>query len=212
MLVIKNKKFKISQQQLGHHKYKNLANKYKILVYITTMILGLDISTSCTGITILDYSGAVVLNTCWKFKEDDMIDKLERAKKEIKDLKKTYPITEVFIEESLQAFRPGFSSAKTILTLAKFNGILSWMIYEQMSIKPQYVGSTTARKLCGITVTKGTPAKKIVMDWLIAANHKWFMPEHKKNSLNIKDHFYDMADSYVIALAGLKLINQKLKV
>ena len=25
------------------------------------MILGLDISTSCTGITILDYSGAVIL-------------------------------------------------------------------------------------------------------------------------------------------------------
>ena len=40
------------------------------------MILGLDISTSCTGVTILDYAGTVVLNTCWKFKEDDTFDKI----------------------------------------------------------------------------------------------------------------------------------------
>ena len=138
-----------------------------------------------------------------------MFDKLEKAKKEIKELKKTYPITEVFIEESLQAFRPGFSSAKTILTLAKFNGILSWMIWDQMGIKPQYVGATTARKLCGITITKGIQAKQQVMSWMIAANHSWFNVEYKKNSSNIRDHYYDMADSYVIALAGYLLKKNK---
>lgn len=166
------------------------------------MILGLDISTSCTGVTILDYTGRVILNDCWKFKEDDVTDKLERAKKEIKDLKKKYPITEVFVEESLQAFRPGFSSAKTILSLAKFNGILCWMIWEEMKIKVQYIGSTTARKTCGIKVIKGTPAKQQVMEWMLQ-NQTWFQVEKKKNSDNIKDHYYDMADSWVIAQAGL---------
>ena len=166
------------------------------------MILGLDISTSCTGVTILDYTGRVILNDCWKFKEDDVVDKLERAKKEIKELKKKYPITEVFVEESLQAFRPGFSSAKTILSLAKFNGILCWMIWEEMGIKVQYIGSTTARKTCGIKVIKGTPAKQQVMEWMLQ-NQAWFKVEKKKNSENIKDYFYDMADSWVIAQAGL---------
>jgi hypothetical protein len=75
------------------------------------MILGLDISTSCTGVTIIDYAGRVILNTCWKFKEEEMLDKLQSAKENILELRKKYPITEVFIEESLQAFRPGFSSA-----------------------------------------------------------------------------------------------------
>lgn len=165
------------------------------------MILGLDISTSCTGITILDYAGRVVLNDCWKFKEDDVFDKLERAKKEIRELKKKYPITEVFVEESLQAFRPGFSSAKTILSLAKFNGILCWMVWEEMAIKVQYIGSTTARKTCGIKIIKGTPAKQQVMEWMLQ-NQTWFKVQYKKNSQNIKDHFYDMADSWVIAQAG----------
>ena len=54
------------------------------------MILGLDISTSCTGITILDYAGRVILNTCWKFKEEDSFEKLESAKKYIKELKNKY--------------------------------------------------------------------------------------------------------------------------
>jgi Holliday junction resolvasome RuvABC endonuclease subunit len=174
------------------------------------MILGLDISTSCTGVTILDYTGRVILNDCWKFKEDDVTDKLERAKKEIKDLKKKYPITEVFVEESLQAFRPGFSSAKTILSLAKFNGILCWMIWEEMKIKVQYIGSTTARKTCGIKVIKGTPAKQQVMEWMLQ-NQTWFKVENKKNSENIKDHFYDMADSWVVAQAGLLLLNKESK-
>jgi hypothetical protein len=174
------------------------------------MILGLDISTSCTGITILDYTGRVVLNDCWKFKEDDVFDKLERAKKEIRELKKKYPITQVFVEESLQAFRPGFSSAKTILSLAKFNGILCWMIWEEMAIKVQYIGSTTARKSCGIKIIKGTPAKQQVMDWMLQ-NQSWFKVENKKNSENIKDHFYDMADSWVIAKAGLLLLNKENK-
>ena len=171
------------------------------------MILGLDISTSCTGVTILDYTGTVVLNTCWKFKEDDSFDKLDAAKKYIRELKNKYPITEIYIEESLQAFRPGFSSAKTILSLAKFNGILSWMLWEEFNIKPNYIGSTSARKLCGIKVIKGSPAKQQVMDWMLA-NQSWFVVENKKNSDNIKDHFYDMADSFVIARAGY-LISKK---
>jgi hypothetical protein len=33
-------------------------------------------------------------------------------------------------------------------------------------------------------------------------NQNWFKVEYKKNSTNIKDHYYDMADSWVIAQAG----------
>jgi hypothetical protein len=171
------------------------------------MILGLDISTSCTGITILDYAGNVILNTCWTFRQDDSFDKLTAAKKYITEIKNKYSITHIFIEESLQAFRPGFSSAKTILSLAKFNGILSWMLWEEIGIKPQYIGSGTARKTCGIKITKGKPAKEQVMEWMLE-NQKWFVVENKKNSEKIKDHYYDMSDSYVIARAGFLQITK----
>ena len=86
------------------------------------MICGLDISTSITGVTLLNLAGDVVLNEAWDFRKyKTFFDKVEAAKQQIQKLS-TYDIEHIYIEQSLQAFRPGFSSAKTILTLAKFNG------------------------------------------------------------------------------------------
>ena len=61
-------------------------------------------------------------------------------------------IEKIYIEESLQAFRPGLSSAQVILTLGRFNGIVSWICYKVFGFEPQYIGATTARKALGIKV------------------------------------------------------------
>lgn len=164
------------------------------------MILGLDISTSCTGITLIDKNGAVLLNTYWKFKQVSMFKKLETVREEIKKLKKKYNIEKVCIEESLQSFRSGFSSAKTLSTLSKFNGTVSWLIYEILEIEPVYISASTARKRCGIKIEKSKRAKECVMEHMIT-NEKWFQVEYKKTG-KIKDHCYDMADSFVIAKYG----------
>lgn len=164
------------------------------------MILGLDISTSCTGITVIDKNGVVLLNTYWKFKQVSMFRKLEIVREEIKKIKKKYNIEKVCIEESLQSFRSGFSSAKTLSTLSKFNGTVSWLIYEILGIEPVYVSAATARKRCGIKIEKNKRAKECVMEHMLA-NEKWFQVEYKKTG-KIKDHCYDMADSFVIAKSG----------
>lgn len=166
------------------------------------MILGLDISTSCTGITVIDKNGVVLLNTYWKFKQVSMFRKLEFVREEIKKLKKKYSIEKVCIEESLQSFRSGFSSAKTLSTLSKFNGTVSWLIYEILGIEPAYVSAATARKRCGIKIEKGKRAKECVMQHMLE-NETWFQVEYKKTG-KIKEHCYDMADSYVIAKFLLK--------
>lgn len=164
------------------------------------MILGLDISTSCTGVTVIDDHGVVILNTYWKFKQVSMFKKLEIVREEIKKLNKKYPIQKVFIEESLQSFRSGFSSAKTLSTLSKFNGTVSWLIYELLGIEPVYVSAATARKTCGIKIEKGKKAKECVMEHILN-NENWFQVEYKKTG-KVKDHYYDMADSFVIAKYG----------
>ena len=48
------------------------------------------------------------------------------------------------------------------------------------------------------------------MEWMLT-NQIWFKVEKKKNSENIKDHFYDMADSWVIAKAGWELFKKENK-
>ena len=103
------------------------------------MILGLDVSTSVTGATILDNQGKIVYNEAWdtrKFK--NFFEKVEYVENCINQLHNNgYGIRRVYIEQSLQSFRSGFSSAKTLSTLARFNGVVSWLVYRILQAEPE---------------------------------------------------------------------------
>ncbi len=165
------------------------------------MILGLDISTSITGITLLDDNGEVkVMNAIDTRKYKNFFQKAEAVKKVLTDLSNSYKVEEIFIEQSLQSFRSGFSSAKTLSTLSRFNGIVSWMCYSLWSLEPQYLAATSARKLCGIKVPKGEKAKPVVLQYVLD-NEPTFVVEYTKHG-NPKPDSFDRADSWVIAKAG----------
>ena len=168
------------------------------------MILGLDISTSITGVTVLDNDGKVVFNEAWDFRNKKYFPTLFEKGFEIKELlyqlKKDYDITSVYIEQSLQSFRSGFSSAKTLSTLSRFNGIVSWLCYEAYELKPEYIAATTARKKCGIKIPKGVKAKQVVIKYVVD-NVPDVLIEYTKHG-NPKPQCFDMANSWVIARAG----------
>mgnify|MGYP003110480546 CR=1 FL=1 len=165
------------------------------------MILGLDVSTSITGATVIDNKGNVLMCEAWDTrKHKNFFKKAAYIRTRILDTKIEFPITRVVIEQSLQMFRPGFSSAKTLTALSKFNGVVSWMCYRVIGVEPEYVSATTARKAAGIRVPRGTKAKEVVL-------------EHVKNSIpnfeyeltkagNPKPGTYDRADSVVLALSA----------
>ena len=165
------------------------------------MILGLDISTSITGATVINENGKVVYNEAWdlrKYKE--FFQKAEVVKGKICQLDDTFLIKEIHIEQSLQSFRSGFSSAKTLSTLSRFNGVVSWLCYDIMKIIPEYIAATSARKKCGITVPKGTKAKQVVIKYVID-NVPDVSIVYTKHG-NPKPECFDKADSWVIAMAG----------
>lgn len=176
------------------------------------MILALDISTSITGYTILDEEGKIIKNSAWDFKNakkfPTLMTKAQFVKNEFVKLSKKYAIQNVYIEKSLQSFRSGFSSAKTLSTLSSFNGILSWISYEVFEVEPEYIAATSARKAYGITIPKGEKAKEIVIQYLLD-NEPAFKIEYTRTG-KPKPHCYDMADSIVIAKAGW-LCEQKSK-
>ena len=168
------------------------------------MILGLDISTSITGFTVLDGETVVV---CDKLdlrnkKYTDFLDKSVAAKELLQNLKEKYPIKQVFIEETLNVLS-GKSSAHIIMTLNRFNGIMSWQAYEVLGIKPQYISSRQARKMVGISIPKGSDAKQCVINFLLA-NEPQFKVEYSKFG-NWVQGTSDRADSLVIAKAGYML-------
>ena len=165
------------------------------------MICGLDISTSITGVTILDKAGKIVHNEAWdlrKFK--NFFQKAKFVRSSITLLSEKYDIDEVYIEQSLQAFRSGFSSAKTLSTLSRFNGVVSWLMYEHTGHVPQYLSAASARKACGIKIPKGENAKKKVVEFLLD-NEPRFVVQYTKYG-NFKPECFDKADSIVIAKAG----------
>ena len=175
------------------------------------MILGLDISTSITGVTVIDTNNNILfcehLDTRNKNKFPSLLKKAHFIRENLSQIKSTYNIETIFIEESLQSFRSGFSSSKTLSTLSKINGIVSYLCYEVFDIEPEYVASTSARKLCGIKIPRGSKAKQVVLKFLLD-NEPSFAVEYTKHG-NPKPGFYDRADSLIIARAGLELCKQK---
>lgn len=118
-------------------------------------ILGLDISTSCIGASIIYDDGVnqpvIEKITHIKPKISSKIDGIEALilRKEIfekeflNDLKE-YGITECVIEAPL-IFALGNSSPTTVAQLLRFNALLSEAIYYQLGIIPYYISSLNAR-------------------------------------------------------------------
>ena len=165
------------------------------------MILGLDISTSITGVTIIDDDGNVILNEAWDTRKyKNFFKKACVIHGKLEDISYKYKLTHIYIEQSLQSFRSGFSSAKTLSTLSRFNGVVSWMCYSFFNIEPEYIAATSARKKCGIKIPKGTKAKQEVIKFVLDN-----VPDvdimYTKHG-NPRPECFDKADSWVIANAG----------
>jgi len=168
------------------------------------MILGLDISTSITGATVIDDDGNVIYNEAWDFRNKKyfptLFEKATEISELLKALKEEYAFDSIYVEQSLQSFRSGFSSAKTLSTLSRFNGIVSWLCYQLFDVKPEYIAATSARKKCGIKIPKGVKAKQVVIQYILD-NVPSVLIEYTKHG-NPKPHCFDKADSWVVAKAG----------
>ena len=179
------------------------------------MILGLDVSTSCTGWCILDENKKLVtMGFISLTKEKGLFSKAEKVKHSLSLINITHPISKIFIEKNLQAFRPGLSSASTLLTLAQFNGIVSYLCHQEFSLDPEFINVNSARKILGIKLVRksngGKPTKHQILDWvsdeLNDIDHSWPIKVLKsgprKGQTVLQPGCYDMADAYVIACSG----------
>ena len=175
------------------------------------MILGLDISTSCTGLTILDSAGLLVdLLYVDTRKDKSLFCKAKRIKNELLKIRDKYDIEHVFVEENLQGFSTGMSSAMTLLQLARINGITSFACFEIFDIEPTFLNVNATRKACGIKVNRKLQAKtKEQVFWWVKEqlpDYQWptkiLKSGPNKGNVKLMEYCYDMSDSYVIAHGG----------
>ena len=177
------------------------------------LILGLDVSTSVTGVCVIDSniqpddkgSHIIHLDRIEYKKCKTLWDKADTTAEYLQSLlKNNSGDYKVALEEPLMGFRTGMSSATTITTLMRFNGIVSYISRGIFGIDPEYISSSHARKLCGIKMQRtsiaGMSGKEQVFKYMSEhdlCHVKW---PTKKNGEPV-EWSRDSTDAYVIARA-----------
>lgn len=188
------------------------------------MHLGLDISTACTGVCLMDETGKLIRLTFIDLKKKKSLwDKADLVRQSVLEFltdDELHRITNIYVEENLQVFRRGLSSARTLMTLAKFNGVVCYIMRDIFSMDPISINVNEARKSIGLKVISqkkgGKPTKEQVIDWVTSdmsedPSCEFIWPTKVLKSGPrvgqeiILPECSDMADAYVIAKAAISL-------
>jgi len=184
------------------------------------LALGLDISTSCTGWCLIECDeDSVVSMSIGALRLDNLESTFKKANA-VRDfflsIKSKKP-DKIFIEENLQSFSSGLSSAQTLVTLARFNGIVSYISEDILEVSPAFINVNTARNSLGLKTVKesisGIPLKEQVHMWVksdldrrkieVLWPTKCLKSGPRKGQTILDSSAFDMSDAYVIALAGI---------
>jgi len=174
------------------------------------VVLGLDVSTSKVGITIMDYNENLL--QCEFIKLDPkkaLEDRCILLEHYINNLnafdsisQRGYHIKEVFIESPFMMFSGGKTTAMTMAKLQRFNGMVCYMVRKTLGISPVSIAANKARGLVSLKVKRGENTKLKVIEWVQKEYPKDFIVEYTRHG-NPKPGTDDKADSVVIAKAGL---------
>lgn len=174
-------------------------------------ILGLDISTSVIGLSIIDTNikdGKCIYSEHIDLKKIDRVILISQKKHEnnFNGFLRPFGFQKVFIEDALMKFTSNQSSAFTIASLLRFNGMVSGMIYLNFCSDIEYLAAVSARKEIGIKRQKGKKGKELVFEYM-KENEKWFPIVYKKTQ-KPKDWIFDRMDAWVVCRAGFLRIQK----
>lgn len=176
------------------------------------MILGLDISSSRTGWSIVDDQGKLLEYGVFDLTKKtfkDIFDKAFFIANLFRTEFKNKNITHIFIERALYSFKKGKSSAQTIALLQAFNGIISFICCQTFEIKPKFLSAIQARNKVGLKIKRGEKPKPIVLKFLLDTCPEFSVSYTKFG--NVAQKHYDEADAIVIAKAGVECLKKKEK-
>ena len=129
-----------------------MTNEQNNSIYPRT-ILGLDISTACIGVCVVQDNGDDKPEILYlshktpkisrKIKGIEALFLRKKIFEEefIKEIATSYTITDVVIEEPLLSS----NNVNTVATLLRFNGMISEAIYENIGVVPNFISSYDAR-------------------------------------------------------------------
>jgi hypothetical protein len=178
----------------------------------------LDISTSVIGWAILPITTPVLLSQRpilrghidLRKNDGGFWSKVDQMEKElsviVNNIFTSHVIRQLFVEDPVERFKNGLSSAHTIALLARFNALTSCHVRRLVNLNPIYIDATAARKVIGVPLLSkkksgGMDQKEQTFQHLsksIFLNENWPVNRNGK----IQPWCYDEVDAYVICLAG----------
>ena len=175
----------------------------------------MDISTSVVGLSVLSPDGTLISLDCIDLRKlTTTWEKLDAVEAFLLGILRIHgPVSQCFVEENLKAFRDGFSSATTLVALARFNGMTSASARRLFVCDPQYVDFGAARRALNIAIVPekkcGVSPKQQIHEQVAKMIPSWqwrmkTLSAGPRKGLTVLDEVcYDMADAYVVARAGL---------
>jgi hypothetical protein len=187
-----------------------------------TYICGLDISTSTTGVCVLDENEQLVVLDAIKLtstKLKTMWDKADHVLEQLKQIVGDRKIERVFVEANAKMFTKGFSSADTLMTLAKFNGIISYLSHKTFNAEIIDVNVSSARKAIGFKNNKADKrsTKDKVFEYVSTTHPEFPWKKHiaktgKSQGQEVFDvEMKDACDSWVIVCGGSRILKEESK-
>lgn len=181
------------------------------------LILGLDISTSVTGYSLIDTElppedSLIKFDGIHLSKYKCIYEKADQVLIHLEKLNEDYEIDRVYVEEALQTFRRGLSSAKTLSTLMRFNGVICYLSKKTFQVPVELINVLHARSQLGIKLDRKSDVttKDQVFEWVKSDIHfkrlDWPMKTMKsgpRKGVTVHDKScYDIADACVMSLYG----------
>lgn len=181
-------------------------------------VLGLDISSSCVGVCYLNVASGIKtdgthievldhIDLKSSAKLTNLWQKADELKKVLNKMISDYSMKpdQIIIEDAAKKFTPGRSSADTISTLLRFNGISSYVVRELFNKDPEFLGAQEARKLCSLKMQRvgkvNKPQKEQVFEAMMSSDLKHIVWPKKKSGADV-EWSRDATDAYVLAKAG----------
>lgn len=180
------------------------------------MIFGWDISTAIIGFAVIDEATRLrETRYCDLRKLEGLNQKADVAHEFVEQMFAKY-VTAMdihFIEDRLAGFSGGGSNAGTIMRLAAFNAMVTWMIHRRWPGRIEMMHPSTVKaalKYDGLLIPKGADKKKLTLEYVIKREPERFKLELNRND-NPQPYCYDMADACITAWAGVRKFPESCK-
>lgn len=189
------------------------------------IVLGLDVSTTRTGYCLLDMGHNVVrigdIITTKTKKRVSHYDRVEHLREKLVKSLKGEQIDAIWVEEPLSRLGRGQSSSQTISLLARFNGMVSYLVWKEFGLEPNLCKSQVARSAAGITIPRGKKrpringepksAKLYVAERVAALDPGIEIAYTDDTKTSLSAGVDDRLDAYVIARYGVDELRKQIR-